>query len=393
VLDSVKLEYEQKKTLIASLDGQLKSLATAKEDLATRDNQLKSQESEIQGRVGELGAREQNILTKETMWGQKETVLLKALEELKSDKSRIEEAIMLGKGELKALSDEWDKRVQIFLENRRYVQNEMKRISQLKLEDMSVLQAKEDELHGLVGELEDDRETLRDEEDSVIKKIAELTRVESRVKSREKNLADWEIRIKGQENEILKRLSSAKDLEKDWQSKTARINRVKELSTDLPGLEAEYTKYADLLGKAKAKLMASGIKIQSHPRRLAEREDKIRNAEATLAVKSKLLASHEEEIKHEEEMLHKEEGELYSRMLSREVSAEIGTAELIPPHSDVYDVIQKANSALQQGNLDTATRFVAEAEVMSEKLAVDEKRLLSYDIKELKANIKLAALG
>ena len=392
--EDIKVQVAEKQKLFVTLTKQLANIETTKQDIVLKETEIKQREEGVTAKLAELQKIQQSVTEQQAAWSTRYSSLEKNLDELHIEKTRLEESILLEKNELKALSDEWDNRVKIFLENRKYVQDEMKRISRLKLDDLSVLEAKESEIQDIVKEIDADRNSLREEEDAVISKIAELTRIESRIKMREEKLANWEIKIKEQEASILTRLNSAKKLEHEFTAKTARIKQVKELKVSLPKIQAEYQKYSILLEKTRAKLIASGIQLAGKPRRLKEKEQQLAQEESTLKLKASVLEKKEEEIRKEESNLLHEEGALYQRMLSQEARSEIGIGIAIAqPKSAIQDIIDKANSALRSGNLDTATRYAVEAETLSEHLGSDEKKLVYYDIQELKTNIKLAALG
>lgn len=388
-LKILKEEISEKQKIVSGLDKELVGLKKGQQQLAIQDEQLKIREEELASRAREIEGR----LAEFGAWKDKEPVLRASLDELRVEKSKIEESITMARAELKALSDEWDNRVKIFLENRKYVQNEMKRISQLKLDDLSVLEAKEAELADMVNEMEDDRSVLRDEEDTVIQKIAELTRIEARVKTREQKLADWEVQLKDKDSQVSQRLGDAEKLRKELENKLNTASKVKELKENISKLETEHQKALDLLGKTQAKLIDAGIRLQSKPRLAQLQRQSLQSKEATLRVKEEILSRKESQLQKEEEMVHKEEGAIFEKVLAQEVQNEVGGNRSVKIDSDVYSIMQRANDELRAGNIDNATRYATEAEVMSERLDDNQKRLIMYDIKELKTNIKLAALG
>ena len=63
-------------------------------------------------------------------------------------------------------------------------------------------------------------------------------------------------------------------------------------------------------------------------------------------------------------------------------------------HPGIHSMIDEAREKLMQGNVDESILLVAEAENMVDKLKSSaERRLFMYDIRDLKASIKLASLA
>jgi hypothetical protein len=60
---------------------------------------------------------------------------------------------------------------------------------------------------------------------------------------------------------------------------------------------------------------------------------------------------------------------------------------------EVHAMLDDAREKVMQGSLDHAVRLVAQAEYLVDKMNnPNEKRMLMYDIRDLKASIKLATL-
>lgn len=102
---------------------------------------------------------------------------------------------------------------------------------------------------------------------------------------------------------------------------------------------------------------------------------------------SRLLAR-ENEVQDLEERREK----AFESYLRKEVHSESSPRELT--HPEIHSMIDEAREKLMRGDVDTAVRMVAEAEVLVERVESAElRRMLMYDIKDLKASIKLASLS
>jgi hypothetical protein len=138
-----------------------------------------------------------------------------------------------------------------------------------------------------------------------------------------------------------------------------------------------------------ARTIETAIK-PSVSRLLKERERSIAEKEEGIHLEMKKLMERE----HEVEELESRKERAFSEYLREEVErAKMGKPGREIMNPEIHAMIDDARERVMQGKLDEAVRLVAEAEYLIDKVPnANEKRLLMYDIRDLKASIKLATL-
>ena len=167
---------------------------------------------------------------------------------------------------------------------------------------------------------------------------------------------------------------------------------MKELKESLPALEKRYFKLQKGIRSEEARLIEDVRETRPIRKRLAAKEREIRARERGLMKGVEIIEEREKELEGMRAM--KEDAfEDYLR-------AELKTVgRITPPKREKYPEIRtkldQARKGILSGDIDTAIRRVAEAEVLMNKfkLSAEEKKPYSYDLRYIKASIKLAELG
>ncbi len=350
------------------------TLKLREETILTDEQSVKNARAKMLWDVQEkqkiLKQREQACAEKEIGLAKKQLDAQKSVEQLMdirqnllTIKAGLAQDFELAKTSWGAAKAEWDQKMSIFAQNRLFSQNELKRIAKVKLDATSLLEAKEQEIRDLIKELESDQKSLEQEERSLINKIKKLEQDDSR---QAKERAAFENARKEYSQVREQAQHDATIIQKEWEKLRAakdKIARVKELKADLPKLERHHAEIMSNLEKAEAKLIAITTQYEH---KISERNQ----------------GAHVERVPahHKVQDIIKE---------ARENKGKIhGVSE-----DDVYVLIAKAHHALKDHNTDDAVRFTSEAEVMASQIKDMNKKVLYYDLQELKTNIKLAGLA
>ena len=93
-------------------------------------------------------------------------------------------------------------------------------------------------------------------------------------------------------------------------------------------------------------------------------------------------------------MLRKNEVKALTKYLGQELQKELGKeVPLSTKHPSIYGIMEEAKAALNEGRINDAIRMVVQLETLADRLKDSEKRAVTYDVMELKTNIKLATLS
>jgi len=155
----------------------------------------------------------------------------------------------------------------------------------------------------------------------------------------------------------------------------------------LPQLEKRYNQLTSQLHKVEAHLIDKTIQ-PSKARLVKELETDLKEKEKGLERGYSRLLVRENEVRELENRREK----AFESYLRTEVRSEESPKELT--HPEIHSLIDDAREKLMRGDIDTAVRMVAEVELLVERVDNAElRRMLMYDIKDLKASIKLASLS
>ncbi|OYT30869.1 hypothetical protein B6U93_04605, partial [Candidatus Woesearchaeota archaeon ex4484_78] len=215
-----------------------------------------------------------------------------------------------------------------------------KNVLKLIKKDVSVLKNKEKEVVKLVDDVEKEKQLLDAKQDSIMKKIRELEHAKVVCDRKEKALKLKE--------SVIKRLSKELDLrKKKLEKESAQIKRARDLKKVLPKMEKRFRELTRELRKLEKKVKERPVVIEKP------------------AVKEVLP-----EIK-----------------LPSKPFVEM-------PQSDIRSMIKNARNIIDSGDLGSADRLVSEIAVRVKKVSDPvERKLLDYELKDLKTSIKLASLA
>jgi len=125
-------------------------------------------------------------------------------------------------------------------------------------------------------------------------------------------------------------------------------------------------------------------------KQLKAREKELTMRETGMEIGVRRLLDREEEVQALEQRREKA-FESYLREEVERVKEGKPAKQIV--HPEIHSMIDETREKVMQGNLDDAVRMVVEVEYLIEKLkSADQRRLFMYDIRDLKASIKLASL-
>ena len=235
-----------------------------------------------------------------------------------------------------------------------YSKDDLKKLIE---DDLSMLQEKEDEIKSTIKHLEQDHKLLDKKENEIVKKIKTLEKLERDVKKRETEINNIqstfkkrETTVSQKEKKVEKYIKTLESEQKKLHTKITKLNRLKELKTELPKMEKKYTQLKDLVEKTEQKIEKMGIR------------------------------------RRYEDIMEKQIEKPYTYIEREPVKLEK------PSNVEPQDLIRKARSLLESGNINEANQLIGQLDELSQNLSASKKRELMYDMMELRTNIKLASL-
>jgi len=179
---------------------------------------------------------------------------------------------------------------------------------------------------------------------------------------------------------------------KTIEQKKRKIATAKELKANIPKLEKHYFKLKKHIRKEEAKLMADTKLARPIKKRLATRETQLRKRELGLQKGVELLGERERELTD----LRSMKEDAFEDYLKAELRV---AKKIVPikhvPFPEIHTKLDQARKGIISGDINTAIRRIAEAEVLMNKFKLnkEEKKQFDYDLRYIKASIKLAELG
>jgi hypothetical protein len=289
---------------------------------------------------------------------------------------------------------EWEKKLSDLKDEMGDIKREKSDVRKLVDSDIVALKEKEDELVQSISMLEKDRERLINEEKSLIAKLREFEKgkremetQEQRLKKQQSVLEEQEKKIADNERIMNKGMLFLEQEKLKLEKMKDEVYRSKKLRQVLPQLEKRYNQLTSQLHKAEARLIDATIK-PSKARMVKELERELEDKQKGLEKGFSRLLVRENEVRDLEERREK----AFENYLRKEAKTEESPKQLV--HPEIHSMIDEAREKLMRGDIDTAVRMVAEAELLVERVESAElRRMLMYDIKDLKASIKLASLS
>jgi chromosome segregation ATPase len=336
-----------------------------------------------------LDSKEKDVTRKEATWTDHEKALKEAIQLLAKDKKDFVDEVNARKAEFLLLSQEWEKKFKDLQEEKRALQVEKTDVRKLVETDVLGLKEKEDELVETIAMLERDKDKLEFEERALLKRVGELERAKAALEKEQKSLGAREKRIIDGERIVQKGMKYIEAEKRKVEHEKDAAYRARELRKVLPKMEHRYEELRRAIAKLEARAMETGAR-PAMSRVLREREKELEMKEKGIHVEVGRLMEREREV----EELEARKEKAFSTYLREEVErVQQGKPgrEIVNP--EIHAMIDDAREKVMQGRLDDAVRLVAEAEYLAEKVQNSEqRRMLMYDIRDLKASIKLASL-
>jgi chromosome segregation ATPase len=389
LIEEKKRVLEELKSAITSNNQTIKELheKTSKARVAERELSILQRENAKKLKLME--AKEQEMIRREAAWLEHEKALKEAASALANDKKELQDEVNSRKAEMLLVQQEWEKKLSALAQEKEDLKREKADVRQLVESDVLALKEKEDEMVEAIAMLERDRARLQAEEKSLLKKVAELERAKSELEREQKVLSSKEKRVVDGERIIAKGMKYLETEKRKLESEKDAVYRARELKRLLPKMEKRYEELRRGIRRYEAKTIGKAVE-PSRSRLLEERESMIAEREKGVELEVRKLMERE----HEVEALESRKERAFSEYLREEVErARMGKPGREIMNPEIHGMIDDAREKVMQGKLDEAVRLVAEAEYLVDKIAnPNQKRAFIYDLRDLKASIKLASL-
>jgi len=285
-------------------------------------------------------------------------------------KKRIEDSLRKRYDLLLKLEDEWNlkdkalKDDELLLEE---LKTSLTKLSKGLKIDINTLDEKEKKIIKEAEKIEKDKKLISRKEKEITEKINKLESLEKSIGGREGKLYRKEIELSGKEQ---------------------KIKRVQELKQDLLKLEARHRELSNKVKQEEKKLdkitkesVAKWELLKDRELVIGKKEKEVKEEEAELKIKEEAL---EELEKHKLELISKEAKPVEVVFEGFEKSK----------HPEIYALIAEARKLIRTKQLDEAKKFIRKIQSNYNKIKkTDEEKLkISYDLLELKTDVKLAAL-
>jgi hypothetical protein len=272
--------------------------------------------------------------------------------------------------------------------------------------DIASLDERETDIINKIKEVESDQKKLRVQENAILKNVKALESARKRFES----LDEKQRGIEAAQKELAKRekildreTKKAIDARRRFEKKATKIANVKALKENLPALEKRYLKLNNMAKAAEARLLGSSADQLSKRERLKDMESQIKGRELMIEKEKKALSEQEEEmmrreaeIKLQESGWKKRETEAYADFLRRNLQEEpiAGVAKAREEkYPQIYQMIGDIRRKIDTRDITGARRAISNLQsACDEMVSLEDKRMINYDISELKTSIKLASL-
>gem|GEM_PF-6879247 len=306
-----------------------------------------------------------------------------AREELEKMRNALEEELKGRRAELADVESRWKQEMDALSQARAEIRKEKSSLRTLVQGDLNALSEKEDELVKAVKEFEKDRRKLATEEDRLVARVRELERtahehgkVEAQFKAREQALVNFEDALNKKEAILNKSLKQAEEARKKAEELRAKISKVKETKADIKRLTFIRNELEWTIERESRKVIALGGKLH-------HLEEKVQVAKHPTAPKQKIS---------KQPMPHKLTPAAPEEPGMMEDHQESGIAAARP--SEIPHLLNQAHDAITANDMQTAKRVLEKLQHVHAQLKnIEAKRTLGYEILDIKASIKLAALS
>ena len=378
---------QEVKDMLQENNKKLEGVHATEASLRKLQTDLARRQREFAGRTREVQLKEKEFVRREIEWLETEKRIREARDELVKQKTDLEEEIKFKTQELSRLKSEWDGMIGALKSAKEDIHKEKMDVRKLVETDLKSLAEKEDETVQLVRELEKDSIRLEENQKAIVGKVRIMEKSKKAYETALTKLREKEKQVMHQEALAKKMLAYTEREKTIVDAQRAKIKESKELRTDVKTLDARYRELLGLTQKAERKAMMYGVRVKE---------------QETVSKKEKLLERREKQLQEQawklslrEQTLESKREEVVKEYLQEAVEKTFAAAPLIGErYPKIHQMIDSARKNLEHGDIDTAARIVVELELLAEQIKnPEEKRLVSYDIKDLKTSIKLASLA
>jgi chromosome segregation ATPase len=358
VFEEIKKGLERRRKDIAELHESTKISHEA-------ERKALSASREAEQGVKEFEKKQNQFSKQDLVLASKINELREAEEILKRERVDFEKQVHEHKSTMMTAESEWKDKISALEHYRNDISAQGRQVEGILKSDLGVLKSKEKEVIDIVSGIEEDKKRLEGDERAIIKQVSALEKERERVdKSKAKHDKAYD-KLVTQER-VMK--ETAKYIEKEKQNlerENMKINKAKELKKVLPSLEKRFRM---LTGELK-KLEPQFIK--------------------------KTIAAERKEFKQQEKQLSLEREDFEDSSFRDYIHREITVKEPVrESREDIHAIVREAKQCIDRGDVDTASRMADEINSLVGKIAdKDEKRMLEYELRDLKTSIKLAQLA
>jgi len=320
----------------------LDQLRKSELNTAEMQHDIDSKKREIDTKLSKVEAKEKASIKREMDWLSHHTDMKSLVEELEKSKRELEESASVHKGELANLKQKWDSTIESLQDVKPFISSQKAELNRLVKGDIRALKEKEHELLGMVDELEKDRRRLEREEKLVTARLRELERTRVGVENVNKALVE-------REREAKKIIAFAE--------------KARQLKVDVPRLSRE----AVQLRREISVLRKAAEKYGAMPRAVRVK---------AVHLKARRISPAAPEVRQRFEVREKP----------------VAAARSEVTRDELMEMISGAKASIEAHDVSSAMRILEDLESAARRMGEEDRRQLSYEIRDLRTIIKLAML-
>ena len=398
--DDLKMHLEHMHASQATAEEREQELNRVQQELEQKDKRLVAKDSGLAEIQALLQQKEEELSKKELLFRDHYSRLTagskdysQALENKEKDlqqqaqivgqqKDLISEELPFTLDKLAKLREEWETKENLLKEKVGQLLKDKEEVEQMLAKvdsNVSLVTQKEDEIVQKIEQLERDKRLLDREEDRVIQKVQKLELAEGKIKERERNIRQLEQTISKEETRL------REEVEK-WE-------QLKSIAPELPKLEREYNKLRSKYEKIEFESVAKREMLRKDEEGNKRKQRELEEQELIVKTKEDQLVKEEYELVQAKENMAKGMFEEYLRQQVNPYSGMPATNLTDKKYDYIYSLIEKARGCIAVRSLQEAQLTINQIEGAMQSVEESERRVLVYDIMELKTDIKLATLS
>lgn len=376
------LRSKDLKALIIQYNKTMQDLRDREQQVLNEEAKVSAVKKEVNNKLQEVDRKEQDIARRELDWIKHVNILNESREMFSSEREKLAQDIKANKAELYLIKSEWIRKRKEFDEEVEELKKERDELKKFIDSDVKILQDKEEEMADLFKEVEKDKLAISREEKSVSDKIRKLERLQKDLRAKEQKLNQKEKQLIARERIVSKAM-------KYINKEKGKLEEAKELRKQLPVMKSLQRKLERFIDTGKREAIETARKM-SGLRRLEDLEKELKHREKTLQKDISTFSGREmlaERIERKESQAFRE----YVHEELEKSKGEISKGE--SKHPEIHSLKDQVHRRLESGDVEGAVSLIAQLELLVNKIKdPEEKKMVMYDIKELKANIKLSML-